>query len=698
MLTVTSPKDKPLAGLGGQPLPGHRGEDRRPRRDDRRRRGHRARPQRDGRLLGGRGRHRRRRSATAGSTPAISAASTRRATSTSSGARRTSSSTPTARTSTPTRSRTSTATRPTSRSCRWWACPTASPSTSPAPSSPNYEHDAGAVARRGRRRKIEEHFREGLGRPAVLEAREGDPHLGGRPAADGEAQVKRRDVVAELQRRQRKKTRSPGDAGRAPRARGGVGWLLEIVATVSAASRAPSVHLRQPGRRARLRQPDVHRAGARRSRRAGVDAARELDFTGAATSPTCTSWSRAAARRRPAARASRGRAARRASDEDSTCPTSVAARASAGLGAGAAPASTSACSSTEVDGAAHIPQHTHFIVAANHALHLDMGRDQGGARRGGARPRLAGGGRLLLREQVPAGLLRATSPTSCRWSGTARSASRWRSPSEVLRRGRSMVRVPRGHALADGRDGRLPAQPRLPGAAGGGGHPAGARLAARYEALPKGAAIPRARDLRSPSVRSCRIELLKRRSRGCPQQEALAPRGGAHPADRRGPARRRGDPPRRRGGARGLGRPGARRRRRAPAQPSRRPQLRCRSGPPSAACSATVIGMKTLVTGATGFLGTHLVDELWPRVGDAAPRPRARHSPPPALAARRGVEIVPRLGHARAEDVAARARGREPRLSPRRPGLAQARGRAPHVRGPRRRHAPCCCEAAPRRA
>ena len=69
----------------GQPLPGIEVQDRRARRDDGRGRGDRARPQRHGRLLGGRRGHRARRSATAGSTPATSGASTTRATCTSSG-------------------------------------------------------------------------------------------------------------------------------------------------------------------------------------------------------------------------------------------------------------------------------------------------------------------------------------------------------------------------------------------------------------------------------------------------------------------------------------------------------------------------------------------------------------------------------------------------------------------------------------
>ena len=85
VLTVTSPKKKPIAGLGGPAAARHRGQDRRARRDDGRGRGDRARPQRDGRLLAGRRRDRATRSATAGSTPAISGASTTTATCTWSG-------------------------------------------------------------------------------------------------------------------------------------------------------------------------------------------------------------------------------------------------------------------------------------------------------------------------------------------------------------------------------------------------------------------------------------------------------------------------------------------------------------------------------------------------------------------------------------------------------------------------------------
>ena len=54
VLSVTSPKDKPIAGSVGHPLPGIEVKLREPD-PDRRRRGDRARPQRDGRLLGGRG-------------------------------------------------------------------------------------------------------------------------------------------------------------------------------------------------------------------------------------------------------------------------------------------------------------------------------------------------------------------------------------------------------------------------------------------------------------------------------------------------------------------------------------------------------------------------------------------------------------------------------------------------------------------
>ena len=98
--------------------------------------------------------------------------------------------------------------------------------------------------------------------------------------------------------------------------------------------------------------------------------------------------------------------------------------------------------------------------------------------------------------------------------------------------------------------------------------------------------------------------------------------------------------------------------------------------------------MKTLVTGGTGFLGSHLVSGLARSSRGAGARTsasscRARRPRGCATSASRscpGSVTKP-------EDVARAARRRRPRLPPRGHGLAQAQRRAPHVRRPRRRHA-----------
>ena len=167
------------------------------------------------------------------------------------------------------------------------------------------------------------------------------------------------------------------------------------------------VHLAKPGERAGLRQPDLQRAGR------GAGGGGRAGARAASTSPPPSDVAgllRAAAPERaggPAAErtsSAGGSWARCWARTTSTSPTRWPGWARAA--SAAQKLFFQQVLDTEVEGALHIPSHTHFVVAANHCSHLDMGVDQDRAGRGGARPGLAGGGRLLLLQPLAAGLLR----------------------------------------------------------------------------------------------------------------------------------------------------------------------------------------------------------------------------------------------------------------------------------------------------
>ena len=411
----------------------------------RRGRGDRARPQRDGRLLAGRGGDRARRSATAGSTPAISGASTRTATCYLVGPiegrdrrlqrqerlpRRGRGAVPRA--------------RPSSRSCRWSACPTASASRWPArwcPTSSTSRRCPRAEVTRARSRSTSARCRptcrSGSGCKAL--------HFWeGELPKTAKRSIKRREVVAEIAAPAAKHERGQGRAGGGGREGGQVAWLLDTVATVAGRPRA-DVQLRQPVGRAGLRQPDVHRAGRARWRAPASRCPRASTSRRWATSPSCRSWLRARAGGRGGATsgAAKRRAGRRRTRTIRRPRRRSPRRASAGW------PWRSALFYKRVlrhagEGRQPHPQHTNFIVAANHASHLDMGAIKVALGDAGRGPDVAGGGRLLLPQPLPARLLQATSPTWCRWSARARSASRWTSPSGCCAAGRSMVVFPEG--------------------------------------------------------------------------------------------------------------------------------------------------------------------------------------------------------------------------------------------------------------
>ncbi len=296
---------------------------------------------------------------------------------------------------------------------------------------------------------------------------------------------------------------------------------------------------------------------------------------------------------------------------------------------------------TRVNGANHVPQHTNFIVAANHASHLDMGVIKvalGDA--GKDLTSLAAADYFFRNKYRRAFFTHFTNLVPMERSGSIRKSMD--TAEQVLRRGRSMVVFPEGtRSLSGEMADFLPSLGYLALRAGVGILPA--HISGAYEALPKGRPCRARASSASRSGRSSRRS-GSRRSRGAVGQEGWrlvaaftqrvvenlrdgvatcstprrrAPRGTASKLGRS----RRGVPRRARSG-------------------------RCREE-----------RRATLVTGGTGFLGSHLVSGLARVEGVARGRARPRAE--------------------RAARVAARTRRRDRgRLRSRRPKTSRARSTA----------------------
>ena len=178
-----------------------------------------------------------------------------------------------ARTSIPTSSRSSTATRRTSRSCRSSGCPATSGAgeTVALLIVPDYERRRGARARGGARARARAH-QERLGEAAALQAGQGrctctDLEL----PKTATRKVKRKLVVEELQKLER--AAKGRRAARRPRAAApaAASWIHDAARRRVAEEARDKVYGRGAARGARLRFADVHRARRRaRSGRRGA--------------------------------------------------------------------------------------------------------------------------------------------------------------------------------------------------------------------------------------------------------------------------------------------------------------------------------------------------------------------------------------------------------------------------------------------
>ena len=143
--------------------------------------------------------------------------------------------------------------------------------------------------------------------------------------------------------------------------------------------------------------------------------------------------------------AARERAAGSAAEDDERDPRPVGGLGGRQARPGARPSasSTSACSRPRCKGKTHIPQHTSFIVAANHCSHLDMGAVKVALGDAGKDLASMAAADYFFRNRYRRAYFKHfTNLVPMERSGSIRKSMD--TTHEVLRRGRSMVVFPEG--------------------------------------------------------------------------------------------------------------------------------------------------------------------------------------------------------------------------------------------------------------
>jgi long-chain acyl-CoA synthetase len=373
------------------------------------------------------------------------------------------------------------------------------------------EHDPSA-AEADVRAKIDEHFRK-ISADLPVWKRVRTLHFwDGDLPKTAKRSIKRRDVSAEIARARRDDQDQSGALAVAAGERGQVAWLLDTVATVSGRRRAD---VQLGSRFGELGFDSLMYAELGSAlETAGVTLPDSVDVT---TLGTVAELSDLVARGPVAA--ARERVARKDADDHAEIrvPSPVAAAGKRGL-ALAQKLFYERVLATRVVGKSHIPQHTNFIVAANHCSHLDMGAIKvalGDA--GKDLTSLAAADYFFRNRYRRAFFQHFTNLVPMERSGSIRKSMD--TAHEVLRRGRSMVVFPEGtRSVTGGMADFLPSLGYLALRAQVGILPA--HIVGSHEALPKGAAVPRARDLTVRFGPFLSSDWLATLTEGLPGQEA----------------------------------------------------------------------------------------------------------------------------------------------------------------------------------
>ncbi|HVU50984.1 MAG TPA: AMP-binding protein [Polyangia bacterium] len=378
----------------------------------------------------------------------------------------------------------------------------------------NYEHDA-MLARAEVVARIEEHFRKVSAelpfwkRVKVMQIWEGDDL-----PRSAKRSVKRREVVAVMQSNRRKAEETSGALVAAVRPdEASVGWLLDTLATVSGKRRAEVALASRFDQLGFDSLMYAELASAFES--ANVTLPEGVDVT---TLTTVAELHELLARGHLVGGRARAQAADDAAkDGELRVPDFVARAGKRALALGQRLLYQGALDTT-VKGGNHVPQHTNFIVAANHCSHLDMGVIKialGDA--GKDLTSLAAADYFFRNKYRRAFFKHFTNLVPMERSGSIRKSMD--RAEQVLRGGHSMVVFPEGtRSLTGEMTDFLPSLGYLALRAGIGVLPA--HITGAHEALPKGAAVPRARDLGVTFGPFLSEEWLAELTKGLPQQEA----------------------------------------------------------------------------------------------------------------------------------------------------------------------------------
>jgi long-chain acyl-CoA synthetase len=380
---------------------------------------------------------------------------------------------------------------------------------------PNLKHDE-ALSRAEVESKVSDHFQAVSAqlphwkRVKTLEFWEGEdlPRTSSR-------KIKRAEVVAELVRRHRKHDADAG-AENVRAADSGTAWFLDILAEVTGRARA-TISWKSKVSELGLDSLTSNEL-AEAVEKAGVSVPGDLDLSSA----TDVAALYALVTRRPA-EGGNGNGPRRKRDlgdvlgaDDIEVPNSVARLGRRGIAA-AQQVLFRGLLDTKVEGQLHIPAHTHFIVAANHSSHLDMGVIKvalGDA--GKDLASLAAADYFFSNKWRKAYFANFTNLVPMERLGSIRKSMDV--AERVLRRGRSLVVFPEGTRSLTGRMADfLPSLGYLALRSGAGVLPA--HIAGSFEALPKGSTVPKHRELRVRFGPFLSIDHLQRLTEGLPQQE-----------------------------------------------------------------------------------------------------------------------------------------------------------------------------------